>query len=78
MIEHGGELSLARQCALLGVSRSSQYYAPSGESAENLALMRRMDELHLAHPFYGSTAAGRWRGTCAARAWWRGGTGSGG
>ena len=54
MIEHGGELSLARQCALLGASRSSQYYAPSGESAENLALMRRMDELHLAHPFYGS------------------------
>ena len=59
MIEHGGELSLARQCALLGVSRSSQYYAPSGESAENLALMRRMDELHLAHPFYGSRQMAR-------------------
>ena len=44
MIEHGGELSLARQCALLGVSRSSQYYTPAGESAENLALMRRLDE----------------------------------
>ena len=54
MIERGGALSLGRQCALLGVSRSSQYYAPSGERAENLALMRRMDELHLAHPFYGS------------------------
>ena len=53
------ELSLARQCALLGVSRSSQYYAPSGESAENLALMRRMDELHLAHPFYGSRQMAR-------------------
>ena len=59
MIERGGELSLARQCALLGVSRSSQYYAPSGESAENLALMRRMDELHLAHPFYGSRQMAR-------------------
>ena len=36
------------------MSRSSQYYEPRGESAENLALMRRLDELHLAHPFYGS------------------------
>ena len=59
MIEHRGALSLARQCALLGVSRSSQYYAPSGESAGNLALMRRMDELHLAHPFYGSRQMAR-------------------
>ena len=54
MIERNGPLPLSRQCGLLGVSRSSQYYAPKGESAENLALMRRLDELHLAHPFYGS------------------------
>ena len=54
MIEQGGPLSLTRQCALLGVSRSSQYYRPKGESAENLALMRRMDELHMQYPFYGS------------------------
>ena len=54
MIERDGPLSLSRQCALLGVSRSSQYYRPRGESAENLALMRRMDELHMAYPFYGS------------------------
>ena len=71
MIEHGGELSLARQCALLGVSRSSQYYAPSGESAENLALMRRMDELHLAasvlrQPADGAAPAPRGRGGGAA------------
>ena len=48
MIERGGPLSLSRQCALLGVSRSSQYYRPKGERAENLALMRRLDELHMA------------------------------
>ena len=54
MIERDGALSLSRQCALLGVSRSSQYYRPKGESAEDLALMRRMDGLHMAYPFYGS------------------------
>ena len=59
MIERNGPLPLSRQCGLLGVSRSSQYYAPKGESAENLALMRRMDELHLAHPFYGSRQMAR-------------------
>ena len=54
MIEPDGPLSVSRQCALLRVSRSSLYYRPKGESAENLALMRRMDELHMAYPFYGS------------------------
>ena len=54
MIERDGPLSLSRQCALLGVSRSSRYYRPKGESAEDLALMRRMDELHMEYPFYGS------------------------
>ena len=54
MVDCGRELSLARQCQLLDVSRSSQYYAPLGESSENLALMRWLDELHLAYPFYGS------------------------
>ena len=54
MIGRDGPLSVSRQCALVGVSRSSLYYRPKGESAENLALMRRMDELHMAYPFYGS------------------------
>lgn len=47
-------LSLRRQCELLGVSRSGLYYEPVGTSAEGLALMRRIDELHLLWPFYGS------------------------
>ena len=41
------------------MSRSSQYYAPLGESAANLALMRCLDELHLEHPFYGSRQMAR-------------------
>ena len=48
------ELSITRQCALLGLPRSSYYYTPRGESAENLALMRLIDEEYLKRPFYGS------------------------
>jgi len=47
-------LSLSRQCQILSISRSSIYYRPRGESRENLALMRRIDELFLKYPFYGS------------------------
>ncbi len=54
MVAPGRRLSLSKQCMLLGVSRSSYYYRPKGESCENLALMRRMDELHMDHPFDGS------------------------
>lgn len=47
-------LSISRQCALLDVARSSVYYTPNtSESPENLALMRRIDELYLKHPFFG-------------------------
>jgi putative transposase len=48
------ELSLSRQCEILAISRSSFYYTPKGESPVNLALMRRIDELFLKYPFYGS------------------------
>ena len=48
------DLSLSRQCELVSISRSSFYYTPRGESAGNLALMRRIDELFLRYPFYGS------------------------
>jgi putative transposase len=47
-------LSVRRQCELLRVSRSGLYYEPVPTSAEELALMRRIDEIHLEHPFYGS------------------------
>ncbi len=51
--------SLSRQCRLLSISRSSFYYAPQGESPDNLALMRRIDELFLKYPFYGSRQMAR-------------------
>ena len=38
----------------MGLSRSGYYYEPVSESEENLALMRRLDELNLEHPVYGS------------------------
>ena len=47
-------LSLSRQCQVLSIGRSSFYYTPKGESASSLALMRRIDELFLKYPFYGS------------------------
>ena len=47
-------LSVVRQCRLVGLSRSTCYYAPAGESPANLALMRAIDELYLKRPFYGS------------------------
>jgi len=48
------KIAVARQCELLSLSRSSYYYQSSGESAENIELMRRMDEQYLRTPFYGS------------------------
>jgi putative transposase len=47
-------LSVRRQCELLGLARSSLYLEPIGESAENLKLMRMMDEQYLKTPFFGS------------------------
>jgi putative transposase len=46
--------SIRRQCELLRVSRSGLAYTPVSPDAQELALMRRIDELHLKHPFYGS------------------------
>jgi putative transposase len=57
--EHA-DLSIRRQCELLGVSRASWYYHPAGESEENLRLMRLMDEQYLRTPFYGSRRMTRW------------------
>jgi len=48
------ELSVREQCRLLGIHRSSIYYEPQPETAENLQFMRLMDEEHLRHPARGS------------------------
>lgn len=54
LVEANTRVSMRRQCELLGVNRSSLYYEPVEPDAEELVLMRRMDELHLKHPFMGS------------------------
>lgn len=54
MIEaNHSDLSISRQCDLLGLSRSSYYYQPCGESVANLVLMKAIDVLYTKHPFYG-------------------------
>jgi putative transposase len=54
MVDPQAGPSMRRQCELLRLSRSGLYYEPVPTSAEELALMRRIDELHLKYPFYGS------------------------
>jgi putative transposase len=54
MIDRSHELPLTRQAQVLKLSRSSLYYQPEPVSAADLAIMRRMDELHLDYPFAGS------------------------
>lgn len=54
MIDREDVLSVTRQAQLLNLSRSSVYYLPVAVSESDLALMRRIDELHLEHPFAGS------------------------
>jgi putative transposase len=54
MIARDHALPLARQAAALGISRGSLYYRPWPVSAADLAVMRRIDELHLEYPFAGS------------------------
>jgi len=54
MIDRKHKLSLTRQAKALKVSRGSLYYTPRPVSNRDLALMRRIDELHLNYPFAGS------------------------
>ena len=54
MIDRTATLPVTQQCQVLGISRSSVYYEPRPLSDADLALMRRIDELHLDYPFLGS------------------------
>jgi putative transposase len=54
MIDRQHPLPVVQQCQLLALARSSVYAVPQPIAAEDLALMRQMDELHLQHPFAGS------------------------
>ena len=65
-----GRLSIARQCTLVSISRSSFYYEGKGESPLNLALMRLIDEQFLETPWYGSRQMARYlrrQGYCVGR-----------
>jgi putative transposase len=54
MIDREHELPIKRQAELLAISRGTVYYHPEPIGEADLALMRRIDELHLEHPFAGS------------------------
>jgi len=54
MIDATLELPVSRQAALVGISRSNVYYLPRPVPDADLALMRRIDELHLDFPFAGA------------------------
>jgi len=54
MIDRSHDLPITRQAQVLSISRASVYYRPRAVSDADLAVMRRMDELHLEYPFAGS------------------------
>ena len=54
MIDRGHDLTITRQAKVLNISRSSVYYLPRPVSATDLAIMHRLDRLHLEFPFAGS------------------------
>ena len=54
------QLSIARQCELVGLPRSTYYYQPCGESPENLHLMRLLDEQYTETPYYGIRRMTAW------------------
>jgi putative transposase len=54
MIDRDSKLPISRQADLLKISRGSVYYLPKPVSARDLDIMRRLDELHLKHPFMGA------------------------
>jgi putative transposase len=55
LVDHDDQvLPVVAQCRLLKVARSTLYYRPVPVSMDDLAVMRRIDELYLASPFYGS------------------------
>lgn len=61
MVEYGHPvLSVERQCMLLGLARSTYYYASVRDEAEDLALMRLLDEEYTRHPFYGVRRMTQW------------------
>lgn len=59
MIDRTHDLPMKQQCQILHLARSTAYYQPAPVSEEELALMRRIDELHLNYPFAGARMLSR-------------------
>ena len=57
---HHPQLSVRRQCALLGLAAASYYYQPAAETPENLFYQRLLDEEYTRHPFYGVRKMTMW------------------
>jgi putative transposase len=66
MIDRERDLSITRQAEVLKISRGSVYYLPRPVSSADLAIMQRLDRLHLEFPFAGSRML---RGLLAAVGW---------
>lgn len=60
MINKDNDLPITRQCELLSLNRSTIYYRAQDVSRKDLNLMRRIDEMHLKRPFYGSRRIRDW------------------
>ncbi len=59
-VDKAGKLSVVRQCELLDIHRSGVYYEPRGESAQNLELMRLIEQKNLLHPWLGVPRIVKW------------------
>ena len=51
MVDKSEKLSLAKQCKVLNINRNYFYYSPKGESEQNLAMMKLLDQQYLTTPF---------------------------
>ena len=60
MVDQSHTLPVVQQCQLLSLNRSTFYYQPKSVSETDLKLMRRIDEMHLKRPFYGSRRICDW------------------
>ena len=58
-----GQISVSRQCELLGIHRSGLFYEPRSVRPQTLAVMRMIDEQYTRAPFYGSRRIAAWLGT---------------
>jgi putative transposase len=69
MIDRKHEVSIKRQAKLVGISRGTVHYQPRRMSAADLALMRRIEELHLEHPSHGCMGVSESTESLRRRCW---------